>query len=451
MEALNRRLAALCIVLVVMAISAASAGAAPASAAGVEYRGVHLHSLWEDSSNADMDRELDLARGTGANVVRTVVGWDSLETGGKGRYSEWYVEKLDRFVNGANARGMKVIATLSSTPCWASSAPAFKKQNCEGEWWGRNVQVYPPNNPADYGDAARWVTARYGTKLAALEVWNEPNLEEDRFFVAPDEPRAYAGMLKAAYAASKRANPQVDVLAGSLAYMNGGFLQKLYSLGVKGHYDGLAVHPYNDGAPSKGDWSGIEWIRKLQAAAGDNTPLWLTEFGWSTCREGSGWCKSPAEQARNTKAGFATLGSEANVKGAIVYNLRDVGTDSGDMEANFGLVTRGFKPKPAYYAMRAALRGTHASPVARKPRARVRLRVRRRATRVVAFVKAPRGMRVSIATIRCDRTRSRRLILRTGRSGRARRTVGRASRLRGCQVTAKLRGAARVVASRRVS
>jgi len=438
MEA-RSRFAALLLVLIV-AVSAASVNAAPAAAAGPEYRGVHLHSLWADSSEADMDRELDLARGTGANVVRTVVGWDSLETGGKGQYSEWYVEKLDRFVNGAAARGMKVIVTLNGTPCWASSAPIVKKQACQGQWWDRGVQMYPPNDAADYGDAAQWVTARYGTKLAALEVWNEPNLDVDRFFVAADEPRAYAGMLKAAYAGSKRANPAVDVLAGSLAYMNGGFLEKLYGLGIQGHYDGLAVHPYNEGAPTAGDWSGIKWIRDLQAAAGDKTPLWLTEFGWSTCRIGSGWCKSPEEQARNTKAAFEALGSEANVKGAIVYNLRDVGTDSGNMEDNFGLVSRDFEPKPAYYAMRAALNGTaQASP-------RVKLRVRRRADRLVAFVTAPRGRRVTIATSRCER--SQRVVVRTSRTGLAKRRLGRVSQVRGCQVTAKLNGTDRVVGAR---
>lgn len=336
--------------------AASPAAAAPpaASAAGTEFRGVQLHSLW-DSSDADMDRELDMALDLGANVVRTGVGWGSLETGGKGQYSQWYLDKLDRFVNGASARGMQVIATLFDTPCWASSAPESLKQGCAGEWWNRNVQMYPPTHAGDYGDIARFVTSRYGTALAALEVWNEPNLDVDRFFIAPDEPAAYAAILKAAYPAAKEGNPDVEVLAGALAYMNGEFLERLYELGIQGYYDGLAVHPYNEGAPTAGNWSGVEWARELQRAAGDTTPLWLTEFGWSTCVVGSGWCTSEQEQASNTVASFAAVAGDSSVKAAIVYNLRDTGTQADDFESNFGLVRRDFSLKPAYTALRDTL------------------------------------------------------------------------------------------------
>ena len=58
---------------------------ASAGAGAAQYRGVQLHSLWSDSSERDMDRELDLAAEAHANVVRVDVVWGSLETGGKGR------------------------------------------------------------------------------------------------------------------------------------------------------------------------------------------------------------------------------------------------------------------------------------------------------------------------------------------------------------------------------
>ena len=52
-------------------------------------------------------------------------------------------------------------------------------------------------------------------------------------------------MLRAAYPAIKQANPSVPVLAGSLVGSNGVFLRALYAAGIKGYYDGLAVHFYN--------------------------------------------------------------------------------------------------------------------------------------------------------------------------------------------------------------
>jgi hypothetical protein len=330
--------------------------AAPAEAAGPQLRGVQLHSLWWESSTADMERELDLARRAGANVVRLDVSWSSLETGGPGELSPWYVRKLDRFVAGAHARGMKVLATLLASPCWASSAPESLRQGCGDGWWNRDqIHMYPPRDPRDYADAARWMTSRYGTRLAALEIWNEPNLNEDRFWIAPDEPRAYADLVKAAYPAAKAGDPAVPVLAGALAYENDAWVRALYANGIKGHYDGLSLHPYNVGRPRRGSWAGIEWARRLQREAGDTAPLWLTEFGWSTCRIGSGWCVSRAEQARLIRAGFAALAAEPNVRAGIVYNLRDKGTTSKSMEDNFGLVGRDFTPKAGYRALRRAL------------------------------------------------------------------------------------------------
>jgi polysaccharide biosynthesis protein PslG len=332
--------------------------AAPARAAAPDLRGVHLHSLWWDSSDRDMERELDLARDAGANVVRVDVSWSSLETGGQGQLSPWYVKKLDRFMNAARRRRLKVIATLLSSPCWASGAPQSLRQGCTGSWWQREqIQMYPPSDPQHYADTARWMTARYGPRLAALEIWNEPNLEEDRFFIAPDEPRAYAELVKASYAAAKEGDPDVPVLAGALAYGNDEWVRRLYANGIRGHYDGLSVHPYNVGRPRPGAWSGIEWARRLQREAGDNTPLWLTEFGWSTCRIGSGWCVTRSNQARLIGAGFAALKAEPNVKAAIVYNLRDSGRSANNMEDNFGLVGRNFTRKAGYFALRRALGG----------------------------------------------------------------------------------------------
>ena len=73
------------LIIGVLTLSAAWALAVPSAfAAAPEWRGVQLHSLWWESTNSDMDRELDLARDSGANVVRVDVGWSSLETGGKG-------------------------------------------------------------------------------------------------------------------------------------------------------------------------------------------------------------------------------------------------------------------------------------------------------------------------------------------------------------------------------
>jgi hypothetical protein len=76
----------------------------------------------------------------------------------------------------------------------------------------------------------------------------------------------------------------------------------MYANGIQGYYDGLSSHRYHLGRPIPGSWSGIEWARRLQRERAITAPLWLTEFGWSTCRIGSGWCVTRADQARSIKA-----------------------------------------------------------------------------------------------------------------------------------------------------
>ncbi len=429
-----------------------------AGAAAPEFRGVQLHSLWSDSSERDMDRELDLARDAHANVVRVDVVWGSLETGGKGQYSPWYLNKLDRFVAEANARGMKVIATLWSSPCWASSAPESVKQGCDGAWWDRNVGAYPPRDANDYGDAAKFITSRYGSRLAALEVWNEPNLEtSDHFWKTSDKAGAYARLLKAAYPKAKAGDAAVPVLAGSIAFADRPFLDELYAHGIKGFHDGISVHPYNEARHPADRWKdewkkytllpGIEWMRQGQQAAGDLKPLWVTEFGWTT-GSATAWEVSEAKQAEFVRDSFPLLGNYSYLKGAVIYNLREKGNDPVSHEDNFGLVNRDFTPKPAYTALREGIDAATAGTAVPKPR--VTLRVRRRGTLSIAYGLAPRSSRIQLSLSGCKRLKGRRMTVRVSRGGRFRRRLGASRRLSGCKVTARLRGSRPEAASARV-
>src|SRR5205814_7992043 len=109
------------------------------------------------------------------------------------------------------------------------------------------------------------------------EVWNEPDQGNQLYFAGPNKAKRYAALLKAAYTAIKQANPTVTVLGGSLVGSNGLFLRALYAAGIKGYYDGLAVHYYSLFLAS------LRAIHETQLANGHSRPLWLDEFGWSRC------------------------------------------------------------------------------------------------------------------------------------------------------------------------
>lgn len=328
--------------------------------------GVQLHPLWGDSSVADFDRELDMTKSAGADTVRIDISWSSLETAGKGRYSDSYVAKADTFFDHAKDRGIKVVATLWSTPCWASAAPEALKRGCSGKWWERDVHVYAPKRAADYADAAGWVARRWGSRMEALEVWNEPNL--DISLRSSDRVGDYASILKAAYPRIKAANPRLTVLGGALAFSDGNFLTALYDHGIKGNYDEISYHPYSEGRdpdelgrPQGKAYSyqrGSRWIRDIMLAHGDGTKgMWQTEVGFTTCTIGtSRWCVSEPQQARYTADTFRIAREKMPyVKAVIAYNLRNKSTDPGDREGQFGLLNRDFAPKPAYQMLRRAL------------------------------------------------------------------------------------------------
>ena len=328
--------------------------------------GAQLHPLWGGTTPADYDRELDAAKAAGLDTVRMDLGWSAIEHAGKGQYAQWYVDKADVFFAHAKARGLKVIATLWSTPCWASTAPADVKQGCEGAWWDRGVERYAPANPGDYADFAAWVTRRWGASLHALEVWNEPNY--DAFFKSPDPARDYAAMLKAAYPRVKAARPSLTVLGGSLLYSDGDFLWDLYEHGVKGSFDGLAYHPYSGGrdpddvtTPIAHDRSyqlGTKWLRDIMVAKGDSARgMWITEVGFPTCApEVMAWCVTADKQAEYTADNYRIAHQKwPFVKSVITYNLRDRGTNPNSFEDNMGLLRRDFSAKPGYHALKAEL------------------------------------------------------------------------------------------------
>ncbi len=341
--------------------------------------GAATHPLWASSSVADFDRELDLLRDAGASTVRIGLGWSSLEEKAKGSRSQWYVDRADTFFAHARARGLRVIVTFWETPCWASSAPAEVKQDCAGPWWERGVDRYPPVDPADFADAAAWVAARWGGDMAALEVWNEPNLSS--FFKSSAPAADYAALLRAAYPRIKRVAPGLPVLGPSMLGSDAPFLDALYSAGIRGSYDGISIHPYNVGAdprdatPSGGrKYSfllGVPWVRETMVAHGDgDKKLWFTELGWSSCGPGGthAWCVTPEAQARYVADAFRVIRDCWDfVDSVSIYNLRNTGTDPNDRESQMGLLLDDFTPKASFSAFRDVLAELRAYPGAPPP------------------------------------------------------------------------------------
>jgi hypothetical protein len=311
-----------------------------------------------------------------AKVVRVEVPWSAFEPSDS-RIDATVLAGMDRLMADATAAGVRVIAIVDSTPCWASSAPASVLRRCNARRAGR-ANAWPPRHAAEYASFVAVLAQRYGTRFAGIEVWNEPDQINQLYFAGPHKAARYATILKAAYRAIKKANPQVPVLAGSIVGSNGIFLRALYAAGIKGYYDGLAVHYYTLVLAA------VREIHEVQLQNGDGTPLWLDEFGWSSCYprhrvEQEQACVTPAIQARNLADVLHSLARAPYVAATIVYDLQDNGSEQ------FGVLTRSGARKRSFAALSTALGSPLASttPVA--------LSLRRAGGATVASGSAPVG------------------------------------------------------------
>jgi hypothetical protein len=344
----------LCAAALLATSSTASGRVGARTALAAPLGGVNIAGVAGNVPLSLADKEIARAHALHAKLVRTEVSWSALEPSGRGKVEPRALAFLDRLVSDAAARGIGVIAIAYSTPCWASSAPASLLRKCVP---GRSAaaNAWPPREPSAYAAFVAYLAARYGTRLAAIEVWNEPDQANEAYFAGPEKPQHYAAMLRAAYPAIKQANPNVKVLAGSLVGSNGVFLRALYAAGIKGYYDGLAVHFYTL------TLGALRAIHETQLANGDNTPLWLDEFGWSSCwpkqkiQQEQG-CVSPKIQATDITNLYRSLARTPYVAAAVLYKLQD------SEQEDFGVFNTKGARKPAFAAFARVLANPFGSP-----------------------------------------------------------------------------------------
>lgn len=364
--------------LCVLAFLAPSGNAKPAKSAhasstpplgGLNIIGVGPKPLGE------ADQAISSARALHAKIVRTELPWSMLEPRGPGQLDPSALAFADRLVSDAAAAGIRVIIAVDSTPCWASSAPTSLLSKCIPGAIDK-ANAWSPLNPSTYATFVAYLAQRYGARLAAVEIWNEPDQINEGYFAGPEKARRYATILRASYPAIKRANPNVSVIAGSLVGYNGVFLRMLYAAGIRGYYDGLAVHFYSLTLAS------LRQFRAMQLADGDTKLLWLDEFGWSSCwprykLQQEQACVTPQVQAANITNLYRSLARTPYIAAEALYQLQ------GSRSEDFGVLNEKGKHKPSFAALSRVLASPFGAP------SPVTLSLSRRGRHVVASGTGP--------------------------------------------------------------
>jgi hypothetical protein len=346
---------------VVPLIAALSAGAVFSAHAATGSRdisvrpsvGVQFHCTW-DQSDAKRRAIATKLAAAGVKSVRIDIAWTSLQPGRAHRVSRWYAQVADRCVNLARSQGMDVLATLLWTPGWANG--------------GRDGGT-PPGRATDIRWIAHWSASHFRGRVAAWEVWNEPNVP--RFWKG--SAGRYVRMLRVAYPAIKSGDPNTKVVFGGVTHNDDRFIARAYAAGAHGAFDVMATHPYQgvgDAAPETVD-TGSDWwllthapaVHDLMVRHGDGAkPIWFTEYGWSVHPNRPGmalWERgvSPEEQASYIVRSI-TLTAARYPYVEKVFWYKDAARPGEDqIQAGYGLLRQDLSGRPAYFALKTLLLG----------------------------------------------------------------------------------------------
>ena len=215
--------------------------------------------------------------------VKSYLAWSGSEPT-QGRY-QWTTSPGANDANNiaadAERSGLKLILRVDTPPAWAAPASGNR----------------PPSNPNDFADFMGALAGHLRGRVAAYEIYNEPNLASEWGNQRPN-PEQYAQLLRAVYPRIKAADPSALVISAGMATTGGDggvtamndldYLQRLYDGGARPYFDVLGSHPYGfSTAPDVRNGNGITDFRRaadqytLMARNGDGAKaVWATELGW---------------------------------------------------------------------------------------------------------------------------------------------------------------------------
>ncbi|MGQ0601950.1 MAG: hypothetical protein ACT4QE_09675 [Anaerolineales bacterium] len=249
--------------------------------------------LWWTADNKTGDNDIRLVRDAGFGWIKQRIAWSDVEGSARGA---WDWSRADRVVALAEHYQIKMLVRLDSTPHWAKVDPSIIATDG------------PPADFADYANYCGMMAARYTGRVAAYEVWNEPNLARE-WGNAPPDPKAYVALLKVCYQAIKAADPQAIVISAGMAPTDEAdpavampdreFYQQMYDADAATYFDMLGAHApgYNhppehspEAVEADPAWGSSVWVfrhvervRAIMERNGDGRKqIAITEMGYTS-------------------------------------------------------------------------------------------------------------------------------------------------------------------------
>jgi hypothetical protein len=254
-----------------------------------------------------------------AGWERIVLPWDQVQPDGPGDFGHLGITISDTQLQSEINRGEHIVGLFEFTPDWAAANPDMGKRSPP-----KNLDL-PVDDPNNYwarfvGETAR----RYAGKIDDWVIWNEPEFH-------PGDPGAggsftwlgsdeqFAQLLKSAYLAIKKANPNARVSFPATSYwvdaLNNRpqFYDRLLSILARDpdaasnnfYHDVVSLNLYR--APDD-IYRVFSIFKGIQKQHGIDTPIWLTETNAMPSDDASVSCPhadGPIQTTMNEQANYA--------------------------------------------------------------------------------------------------------------------------------------------------
>lgn len=304
----------------------------------------------------------------GVGWIKQQVDWNSIEYEPE-RY-RW--DELDRFVDRAQSHGLKIMLSVARAPGFSRPEPRDE----DG----------PPSDFTVFHRFMLALSSRYRGRVAAYELWNEPNLSREwRGFPLGGE--AFVGLIQQGASGVREGDPNAVIVSGAPgvtgiddkinAIDDRVYLREMIAADVADWVDAIGAHPYGAANPPDERASDpahkasaynnhpsfffldtIEDYHALLSQAGIDKPVWITEFGWpSIDRFGNvqtpGW-EYAREVTEKDQAAYLLRAIELRrerpwLGPMFIWNLNVAWLLGPDRpESAYGLIRPDGSPRPAY-------------------------------------------------------------------------------------------------------
>ncbi|NDJ62861.1 MAG: cellulase family glycosylhydrolase [Chloroflexi bacterium] len=223
--------------------------------------------------------------------VKQTFAWEDIEP----QPGVWSLDRADQLVEALASRNLRIVARLSDAPDWTHRSVAGRKDD--------DYLDAPPDDLEDWAFFCGVLAERYRGRIAAYQIWNEPNLSRE-WGNRPPDPDGYVALLRTCSEAIRAADPDAIIISAGLAPTatdnaaarpDDWYLQALYDRGFQQYIDVVGMHApgYSEPSlsPDDAEASGslrvftfrrVEDLRRIMIANGDAArQAAILELGWT--------------------------------------------------------------------------------------------------------------------------------------------------------------------------